>query len=82
MSTFEFNGPAWDIAPITPNDSADLDTPAAALFVETGGAVSFVALSGTTRTVNLGDGAILPVGATRVLATGTDATGIHGFIIP
>lgn len=75
------NGPATDIFPITPSDSADLANVAVALFVGAAGAVKFVSRAGNTRTVNLAAGAILPVGVKRVLATGTTATGIHGFAL-
>lgn len=74
-------GPALDIEPVTPNDGADLPTPAISLYVETGGAVAFVSEKGQTRTVVLGDLAILPVGVRRVLATGTTATGLHAFTL-
>jgi uncharacterized cupin superfamily protein len=52
-----------------------------ALYVESGGAVTFVSEKGSTRTVTLGDFAILPTGVRRVLATGTTATGIHAFTV-
>ncbi len=75
------NGPATDIAPVTPSDSVDLADVAVALYVETGGAISFITVSGATRTVAVADFSILPVGAQRVLATGTTATGIHAFAL-
>lgn len=71
------SGPALDIVPVTPNDSVDLDDVAVALYIETGGTISFVTVSGTTRSVSVSDFAILPVGTRRVLATGTTAVGIH-----
>lgn len=74
-------GPALDIEPVTPNDGADLPTPAISLYVETGGAVAFVSEKGQARTVVLGDLAILPVGVRRVLATGTTASGLHAFTL-
>jgi len=74
-------GPATDIAPVTPNDGSDLATTAIALYVESAGTVSFVTVSGATRTVSVGDQSILPVGASRVLATGTTASGIHAFTV-
>lgn len=77
----ELNGPATDIFPIIPLDSSDLANVAVALFVEGAGAVRFVSHAGQTRIVNLTAGAILPVGVKRVLATGTTATGIHGFAL-
>lgn len=75
------SGPVFDIAPITPNDSIALNAVAVSLYVETGGAVTFVSVAGHTRTVTLQDGAILPVGVRHVLATGTTATGLHGFMV-
>jgi hypothetical protein len=75
------NGPSRDLEPVGPNDSADLPNVAMALYVESGGAVTFVSEKGSTRTVTLGDFAILPTGVRRVLATGTTATGIHAFTV-
>lgn len=75
------NGPALDILPVTPSDSQDLTSVAVALYVETSGAVSFVTARGETRTVGVADNAYLPVGARRVNATGTTATGIHALVI-
>lgn len=75
------NGPATDIWPVTPSDVADLPSVALALYVESGGAVSFVSQSGQTRVVALADNAILPVGMRRVNATGTTASGIHAFVV-
>lgn len=71
------SGPAMDIVPVTPNDVVDLDEVAVALYVETGGNITFTTVQGNTRTVSVSDFAILPVGARRVLATGTTATGVH-----
>ncbi len=76
------SGPATDIIPVTPDDSNDLPDVAIALFVESGGALVFDSVSGEAiRTVNVGDGVILPVGARRVHATGTTASGIHALVI-
>jgi hypothetical protein len=75
------NGPATDLIPVTPSDSVDLPIVAVALYVEGKGAVRFVSQAGETRTVVLLDGAILPVGVRRVMATGTTATGIHGLAL-
>lgn len=75
------NGPATDILPVTPNDGADLSSVAVALYVETGGVISFVSVSGETRSVTVTDFSILPVGTQRVLATGTTANGIHAFTV-
>lgn len=75
------SGPAQDIVPVTPSDTIDLSTVAVALYIEQGGAVTFTTAKGTLRTVAIADHAILPVGARRVHATGTTATGIHAMVI-
>ena len=74
-------GPATDIQPVSPNDSEDLPITAIALYVENGGFVSFYTVAGQQRQVELPDFAILPVGARRVNATGTTATGIHALVL-
>lgn len=79
--TPSLNGPATDIRPVTPNDSADLADVALGLYVETGGTLAFVTASGDSRSVAVPDFAMLPVGASRVLATGTTATGIHALVL-
>lgn len=79
--SLDLSGPALDIEKIIPNDSNDLAEVAVALYIETGGAITFVSASGATRTLNVADFAILPVGAKKVLATGTTATGIHAFLV-
>ena len=75
------SGPATDLMPVTPNDATDLTSVAVSLYVETGGTVAFVSVAGQSRTVTLPDNAILPVGISRVLATGTTAAGIHAFVV-
>ncbi|RMH39574.1 MAG: hypothetical protein D6688_13930 [Alphaproteobacteria bacterium] len=75
------NGPATDIQPVTPSDSADLPDVAVALYVETAGTLSIVTVAGGARTVAVTDNAILPVGVRRVNATGTTATGIHALVL-
>lgn len=74
-------GPATDILPVSPHDTDDLPFTASALYVEQGGAVSVVTIRNQTRTVILGDLALLPLGVRRVLATGTTATGIHALVV-
>lgn len=75
------NGPALDIVPVTPSDALDFADVAVALYVETGGAVCFVTAKGETRTVGMADNSYCPVGARRVNATGTTATGIHALVL-
>ena len=79
--TPDLSGPATDLVPVTPNDGTDLPVTAVALYVETGGAVVFDSVAGATRTVQVADFAILPVGTRRVRATGTTATGIHALVL-
>jgi len=75
-------GPATDIVPVTPDDATDLPHAALALFVETGGALAIDTVSGdATRIVTVGDQTLLPVGARRVRATGTTATGVHALVL-
>jgi len=60
---------------VTPNDSTVLEP--GVLFIGNGGAVAVQTLGGQTETFeNVPDGSILYVMVTKVLATGTDATGI------
>lgn len=71
--------PARHVAPLAPSDTADLaDTPKG-LYVGTGGDVTLVAIDAPAGAAgvtfrNLPSGALLPVRARRVLATGTTAT--------
>lgn len=86
MNIFKANaltaaGPATDILPVTPSNTIDLPFAASALYVQTGGAISFVTVRGETRVVTVGDLSLLPVGVLRVLATGTTATGIHALVV-
>ena len=74
-------GPAYDLEPVVPDDAHDLGGVGVSLYVETGGRLRFVTVKGELREVAVGDFAILPVGVTRVLATGTTAAGIHAFVV-
>ncbi|MGP9788844.1 spike base protein, RCAP_Rcc01079 family [Roseinatronobacter sp. NSM] len=74
-------GPATDMLPVTPHDTADLAFPASALYVETGGTLVIRTIRNETRTVVVGDLALLPVGVRGVLATGTTAGGIHALVV-
>lgn len=74
-------GPCRDIQPVTPSDIDDLSQVALALYIETGGMVTFVSEQAQTRSIAVADFSIVPVGVRRVLATGTTATGIHAFVV-
>ncbi len=78
--TPSLTGPGSDIAPVTPSDTVDFSEVAIALFVQTGGTISFVSARGTVRSVTVSDMSLLPVGVQRVNATGTSATGIHALL--
>lgn len=75
------HGPATDALPVTPDDATDLPVVAIALYVETGGTVVVDTVAGETRTVAVADFSILPLGITRVRATGTIATGINALVL-
>lgn len=79
--TPQISGPAQDIEPVTPSDGADLPNVAIALYVETGGAITVTTVMGQTRSFNVADFSILPLGVLRVHATGTDASGIHAMVL-
>ncbi len=79
--TSSLTGPATDILPVTPDDVTDLSQVAIALYVETGGQVSFVTAANGVRSIAVADNSILPVGTRRVNATGTTASGIHAMVI-
>lgn len=75
------HGPATDALPVTPDDATDLPMVAIALYVETSGTVAVDTVVGETRTIAMADFSILPLGTTRVRATGTTATGIHAPVL-
>ena len=75
------SGPATDLAPVTPSDSVNFASVAVALYVENAGTLSIETQQNETRTVAVGNFAILPVGVRRVNDTGTTATGIHAFFV-
>ena len=75
------SGPATDIVPVIPDDVTDMADVAVALYIETGGQISFLTARNIARTVTVVDQTILPVGVRRVNATGTTATGIHAMVI-
>jgi hypothetical protein len=67
---------AEDAIPLTKSDTT-VFAKCAALYVGTGGAVTIKTGSGNNRTIpTVPSGAILPVSATMLLSTGTDASGV------
>ena len=75
------SGPGIDYVPVTPDDGADLSDVAASVYVETGGAITFVSVKGETRTVTVPDFGWLVCGVIRIMATGTTASGIHAVVV-
>lgn len=76
-------GFARDVVSVTPNDSADIVTDAVALAITCkggGGDVVVTTVAGNDRTYPITVGEVLPVGISRVKATGTTATGIWAFM--
>lgn len=68
--------PAEHAASVTPNDSADLATPARALIIGTGGALKVDMVGGETVTMAAVPAGVLAISVKRVHATGTDASNI------
>ncbi|WP_170384041.1 spike base protein, RCAP_Rcc01079 family [Ruegeria atlantica] len=75
------SGPARDIVPAILSDTMDMADAAIGLYVETGGSVVLTTVQGETRTVQVADFSILPVGVIRVHSTGTTASGIHAMVL-
>ena len=73
---------ARDVFPITPNDSTNLTTKAYGIKVTgTAGNIVGVTDAGNTRTIPVAAGETLPVVFSKILATGTTATGLWGYTL-
>ena len=86
MNPFEnriqaLSGPATDALPVAPDNITDLPHVAIGLYVETGGTVNVVTVTGEARSIGVADFSILPLGVRRVNATGTTASGIHALVL-
>jgi hypothetical protein len=76
-----FSAPAFDGFTVIPSDTNNLQAMARALYVGVTGNVTILTSMGTQLTlVGVQAGQILPILATRVLSTGTTATGIVALI--
>lgn len=75
------SGPALDLVPVTPSDTTDLAVTGVAFYASAGGNVALVTASGKTRTVPVTAYMIVPLGVSRILATGTTASGLHVFAL-
>jgi hypothetical protein len=71
---------AIDLVPVTPSDTVDLPLAARALRIGTGGTLRFTASNGNVRNTVVESGELFLIGAIRVHATGTTATGIEALI--
>ncbi|MEM6761254.1 MAG: hypothetical protein AAF615_00105, partial [Pseudomonadota bacterium] len=75
------NAPASDAFAIVPDDGQDLPFVTRGLYAGGTGDVRVVTLEGSTATFrNLAAGTVLPVSASRVLATGTTASDLLGLV--
>jgi hypothetical protein len=76
-------GIATDVIPITPNNDADIGAGVVAIGIickGSAGNVVVVTAKGNERTYPISVGETLPVGISRVKATGTTATALWAFI--
>ena len=64
---------------ITPNDSTDIATRPDGIFVGGAGTIAMQGTDDNAATFTVPAGVTLPLSPTRILATGTTATGIVGF---
>lgn len=76
-----YQDPAFDAVEIAPSDGADLSAVVRGVYVGIGGDLKVTLAGGSTVTfVNLADGCLLPVQASKVFATGTTAAGLVGLL--
>lgn len=68
--------PGLHAAEITPDDTADLETAARALWIGTGGDLRVTTAGGETVTLRNAANGLLPIRTARVHATGTTASDI------
>lgn len=69
--------PARKLVAVTPNDGADLADVPKALYIGAAGTLALIAADDTASvSLTVAAGAVLPIRAKRVLATGTTATDI------
>lgn len=64
---------------ITPNDSTDIPTRPDGIFIGGAGTIEMQGTDDNAATFTVAAGTILPISPTRILDTGTTATGIVGF---
>lgn len=84
-SPFENNtptnlGPAMGAIAVTPSDTVDLSTFIRAVTLNAGGTLSYKDWRGITMTTNALPAGTYSLFASRIMSTGTTATGITGWI--
>ena len=73
------DAPAFDGFAITPSDTVDFDTVCRAIYIGTGGDISFIAASGNTVVLkNTVAGTVMPFRMKRINSTGTTAADLVG----
>ena len=78
LSNVNNSYPAIGVLTVTPSDTVDLTKVVRAIRANTAGTVQITSIDGTTCLLNFWAGETRPVGATRIWATNTTATGIEG----
>lgn len=68
--------PATHVLSVTPDDANDLATACRAINVAQDGALRVTTVGGTTATLTVAAGTVMPVRARRIWQTGTTTTGI------
>jgi hypothetical protein len=75
------SGPASYGFPVTPSDSTVLSETTRGLYVGTTGDISALMVSGASITLSsVPAGSLLPLRLTKIMATGTTASGIVGLV--
>jgi hypothetical protein len=70
------SSPPSDLIAVAPSDSTDLAHVSRAINVATAGTVRVTTRAGTTASISVAAGIIVPIRVRRIWATGTTATGI------
>ena len=72
--------PALASFPVTPSDGADLATPIRAITINAGGTLAWRDRAGVSWSTGPLPAGTYPLFASRILATGTTATGLTGWV--
>ncbi|WP_233557265.1 spike base protein, RCAP_Rcc01079 family [Gemmobacter lutimaris] len=78
--TRPLTAPALGSLSVTPSDSTDLVTPIRALTLNAGGTLAWINREGVTQATGPLPAGTYPLMAARILATGTTANGLTGWI--